>query len=85
MSTEKKADKTEMVGMDSKEMIARNNKAKTKFHRKTRMRLRVIKATHVKQADGTIRESLKVGMIIEPHKLMAEQLIKDKICEVYKN
>lgn len=57
----------ENTGMDAKAMIDRNAKAGTKFRYNDRVKVQIVKAT----------KYYKKGDVIEPHKLMAEQLIAE--------
>ena len=66
MSTEK-----EKSTMDSKEMIDRNAENGTVIRYGDRVKLEVIKDTRF----------YRKGQLINPHKVMAEQLVKDGICK----
>ena len=57
--------------MDAKKMLKDAAQQKRKIFRKDRMKLEVITAT----------DFYKKGQIIEPHVVMGEQLIKDKIAK----
>lgn len=67
MATEEKTVKTK--GMDAKAMIAENSEKRTKIRYADRLECEVIRDT----------KYLKKGKIINPHPVMAEQLIKDGI------
>jgi hypothetical protein len=71
--------------MNAKELINRNAKAKTKFSYTDRMQVTIIKDTFVKEKNGSERPLFKVGMVIRPHRLIAEQLIKEKTAVPTKN
>jgi len=60
--------------MDSKEMLKRNAKAKRKIKYSDRIKLEIITNT----------KHYKKGQIINPHVVMGEQLIKDKIAKEVK-
>lgn len=66
--------KTEKKSMNSKEMLKRNAKAERKIRYSTRIKLEVISDT----------KHYKKGQIINPHVVMGEQLIKDKIAKEVK-
>jgi hypothetical protein len=63
---------TEFDGMNSKEMIEKNSKELTKIRYNDRVDLEII-------SDKT--KHYKKGQLISPHKVMAEQLVKDKIAK----
>jgi hypothetical protein len=60
--------------MDSKEMLKRNAKAGRKIKYSDRIKLEIITNT----------KHYKKGQIINPHVVMGEQLIKDKIAKEVK-
>lgn len=60
--------------MDSKEMLKRNAKAERKIKYSSRIKLEIITNT----------KHYKKGQIINPHVVMGEQLIKDKIAKEVK-
>ncbi len=60
--------------MDSKEMLKRNAKAERKIKYGDRIKLEIITNT----------KHYKKGQIINPHVVMGEQLIKDKIAKEVK-
>jgi hypothetical protein len=70
MATEKK----ETVTMDAEAMIAENTKNGTKIKYNDRVKLKVVKDTNF----------YKAGQVINPHRVIAEQLVKDKIAEIIK-
>lgn len=69
--------------MNAKEMIKRNNKKKTKFFRKERMKMQVVKDYFIKDKNAPDGKRLvyRVGQIINPHPLMGEQLSIDGIAK----
>lgn len=71
--------------MNAKELINRNAKAKTKFSYTDRVEVRIVKNTFIKEKNGSERPLLKEGMVIRPHRLIAEQLIKEKTAVPTKN
>lgn len=71
--------------MDAKELIKRNAKAKTKFSYTDRVEVRIVKNTFIKEKNGSERPVYKEGMVIRPHRLIAEQLIKEKTAVPTKN
>ncbi len=79
-SQNKEAPKEERAKFNGKEMIARNNKKKTKFFRGDRMKVRITKTMF--RTDGTVR--MKIGRILKPQRLMAEQMILDGFAEQVK-
>jgi len=66
-------EKKDGAKMDSKEMLKKAGKSNRKIKFGTRMKLIVIK-------DGKFH---KKGQIIEPHTVMGEQLVSDKIAASY--
>ena len=77
--TQTQAPKEVSPRFNGKAMIARNNKNKTKFFRGDRMKVRITKT--MRRVDGTIR--MKIGRILNPHRLMAEQMIEDGFAEKF--
>lgn len=65
------ATKEEKVTMNSEEMIETNAKNGTVIKYGDRVKLEVVKDTTF----------YKKGQIINPHKVMGEQLVKDGICK----
>lgn len=61
--------------MDSKKVLEQANKEKKVIKRKDRIRLQVIVKDH---------RHYKLDQIIEPHTLLAEELIKSKIAKEIK-
>jgi len=66
--------KIDKKSMDSKEMLKRNAKAGRKIKYSDRIKLEIITNT----------KHYKKGQIINPHVVMGEQLIKDKIAKEVK-
>lgn len=73
-----------MSVVNTKEMIARNTKKLTKFKYKDRVEVIAIKDTFVEQKNGEKRTVLISGKTYKPHRLMAEQMVKDKVAEYVK-
>ena len=71
--------------MDAKAMIDRNNRKKTKFKRKERMKIQFTEDVYSTQKDKSGKEIKKLlfkkGQISEPHKLMAEQFVLEKVAK----
>lgn len=67
--------------MNAVEMHARNSKAKTKFSYSDKQEVVIVKDTFIKEKNGSQRQVYKIGMVIRPHRLIAEQLIKEKTAE----
>jgi hypothetical protein len=72
MAKEETTEEKEFDGMDSKEMIDTNAKKQTKIRYNDRVDLEII-------SDKT--KHYKKGQLISPHRVMAEQLVKDKIAK----
>jgi hypothetical protein len=69
-----KSDVADKTGMDAKEMIERNSKEERKIKYNDRVKLEILEDT----------KYYKKGQIIEPHRVMAEQLIKQKTAKEVK-
>jgi hypothetical protein len=66
--------KEEVKGYDPKAMLAKANEEKKVIRYADRVALKVVKAT----------KHYKLGQLISPHPLVAEQLIKNKVAEKVK-
>ena len=73
-----------MSAVNTKEMIARNAKKLTKFKYKDRVEVRAVKDTFIVQKNGDKTPVLVSGKKYKPHRLMAEQMVKDKVAEYVK-
>jgi hypothetical protein len=73
-----------MSAVNTKEMIARNAKKLTKFKYKDRVEVRAVKDTFIVQKNGDKTPVLVSGKTYKPHRLMAEQMVKDKVAEYVK-
>lgn len=69
---------------NGKAFIERNAKNKTKFKYRDRVEVRVIVDTFITEKNGNRRPCLIKGKTLRPHKLMAEQMVKDKLVEYVK-
>ncbi|HPH45500.1 MAG TPA: hypothetical protein PKU83_00740 [Chryseolinea sp.] len=73
-----------MSAVNTKDMIARNAKKLTKFKYKDRVKVRAVKDTFIVQKNGDKTPVLVSGKTYKPHRLMAEQMVKDKVAEYVK-
>jgi len=73
-----------MSAVNTKDMIARNAKKLTKFKYKDRVEVRAVKDTFIVQKNGDKTPVLVSGKTYKPHRLMAEQMVKDKVAEYVK-
>ena len=73
-----------MSAVNTKEMITRNAKKLTKFKYKDRVEVLCLKNTFIEQKNGEKRPVLVAGKTYKPHRLMAEQMVKDKVAEYVK-
>lgn len=73
-----------MSVVNTKDMIARNAKKMTKFKYKDRVEVRAVKDTFIVQKNGDKTPVLVSGKTYKPHRLMAEQMVKDKVAEYVK-
>lgn len=69
----KPEEKKQLATMDVKGMLKKHGKAGTKINQNDRKMVKVVKATRYHT----------VGMILNPHPVVADQLIKDGIAEAY--
>ena len=67
----KQLDGSNEKGMNAKEMIETNSEKKTVIRYGDRKKVEIISKT----------KHYKIGQVISPHVIMAEQLIKDKIAK----
>lgn len=71
--------------MNAKAMIARNEKNETKFFYQDRVEVEIVKDYSIKTVDGGTRVLHKKGAIKKPHRLMAEQMVKDGYAKLTPN
>lgn len=73
-----------MSAVNTKQMIATNAKKLTKFKYKDRVEVICVKSTFIEQKNGDKRPVLVEGKTYKPHRLMAEQMVKDKVAQYVK-